>query len=147
MRKIIYGPPGTGKTTELLGEINNFLKTTEPDKIGYLYAYYTSENEFHQYAPRRLQTAINKNGTCKVVVAEEQHSMLHTLDNHKCLCVRKKSEKHIVHNQLEADKIHQKLDNLIEDQIIENWRYKTVTHNTYLEEVNNTMEPRYVNIN
>ena len=35
MRKIIYGPPGTGKTTELLGEINNFLKTTEPDKIGY----------------------------------------------------------------------------------------------------------------
>ena len=119
----------------------------QPDKIGYLYAYYTSENEFHQYAPRRLQTAINKNGTCKVVVAEEQHSMLHTLDNHKCLCVRKKSEKHIVHNQLEADKIHQKLDNLIEDQIIENWRYKTVTHNTYLEEVNNTMEPRYVNIN
>ena len=64
----------------------------QPDKIGYLYAYYTSDNEFHQYLPRRLQTAVNKNGTCKVVVAEEQHSMLHTLDNHKCLCVRKKSE-------------------------------------------------------
>jgi Cdc6-like AAA superfamily ATPase len=35
MRTIIYGPPGTGKTTRLLKEIDKFLETTEPSKIGY----------------------------------------------------------------------------------------------------------------
>jgi superfamily I DNA/RNA helicase len=35
MRTIIYGPPGTGKTTRLLEEIDKFLQTTEPSKIGY----------------------------------------------------------------------------------------------------------------
>jgi len=35
MRTIIYGPPGTGKTHTLLGHIEKFLKTTDPDKIGY----------------------------------------------------------------------------------------------------------------
>ena len=35
MRRIIYGPPGTGKTHTLLGHIEKFLETTDPDKIGY----------------------------------------------------------------------------------------------------------------
>ena len=35
MRTIIYGPPGTGKTHTLLGHIEKFLETTDPDKIGY----------------------------------------------------------------------------------------------------------------
>ena len=35
MRTIIYGPPGTGKTHTLLEQIEKFLATTEPNKIGY----------------------------------------------------------------------------------------------------------------
>ena len=35
MRTIIYGPPGTGKTHTLLGHVEKFLETTDPDKIGY----------------------------------------------------------------------------------------------------------------
>jgi superfamily I DNA/RNA helicase len=35
MRTIVLGPPGTGKTTTLLNKVNNYLKETDPDKIGY----------------------------------------------------------------------------------------------------------------
>lgn len=33
--EIVLGPPGTGKTTTLLGEVEQELKRTDPDKIGY----------------------------------------------------------------------------------------------------------------
>ena len=35
MRTIIYGPPGTGKTYTLLKHIEEFLTSTDPQKIGY----------------------------------------------------------------------------------------------------------------
>ena len=35
MKTIVLGPPGTGKTTTLLNEVDNYLKKTDPDKIGY----------------------------------------------------------------------------------------------------------------
>ena len=35
MRTIVLGPPGTGKTTTLLNKVNDYLKQTDPDKIGY----------------------------------------------------------------------------------------------------------------
>ena len=35
MKTIVLGPPGTGKTTTLLNEVDNCLKETDPDKIGY----------------------------------------------------------------------------------------------------------------
>ena len=36
MKTIVLGPPGTGKTHTLLNEVDNCLKQTAPDKIGYL---------------------------------------------------------------------------------------------------------------
>ena len=35
MRTIVLGPPGTGKTTTLLNKVDDYLKKTDPDKIGY----------------------------------------------------------------------------------------------------------------
>ena len=35
MRTIVLGPPGTGKTTTLLNKVDDYLKQTDPDKIGY----------------------------------------------------------------------------------------------------------------
>ena len=35
MKTIVLGPPGTGKTTTLLNKVDNYLKETDPDKIGY----------------------------------------------------------------------------------------------------------------
>jgi superfamily I DNA/RNA helicase len=35
MKTIVLGPPGTGKTTTLLNEVDNYLKKTDPDKVGY----------------------------------------------------------------------------------------------------------------
>jgi len=35
MKTIVLGPPGTGKTTTLLNKVDEYLKKTEPDKVGY----------------------------------------------------------------------------------------------------------------
>ena len=35
MKTIVLGPPGTGKTTTLLNKVNDYLKETDPDRIGY----------------------------------------------------------------------------------------------------------------
>ena len=35
MKTIVLGPPGTGKTTTMLNKVDDHLKTTDPNKIGY----------------------------------------------------------------------------------------------------------------
>jgi len=35
LKTIVLGPPGTGKTTTLLNEVDNYLKKTDPDRVGY----------------------------------------------------------------------------------------------------------------
>ena len=35
MKTIVLGPPGTGKTHTLLNEVDKYLKTTDPNRIGY----------------------------------------------------------------------------------------------------------------
>ncbi len=35
MKTIVLGPPGTGKTTTLLNKVDDYLKQTDPDKIGF----------------------------------------------------------------------------------------------------------------
>ena len=35
MKTIVLGPPGTGKTETLLREVEKYLKTTDPNRIGY----------------------------------------------------------------------------------------------------------------
>ena len=35
MKTIVLGPPGTGKTTTLLNKVDDYLKQSDPDKVGY----------------------------------------------------------------------------------------------------------------
>ena len=35
MKTIVLGPPGTGKTTTLLNKVDQYLKETDPDRVGY----------------------------------------------------------------------------------------------------------------
>jgi len=35
LKTIILGPPGTGKTTTLLNKVDDYLKETDPDRVGY----------------------------------------------------------------------------------------------------------------
>ena len=35
MKTIVLGPPGTGKTETLLTKVEDYLKETDPDRIGY----------------------------------------------------------------------------------------------------------------
>ena len=35
LKTIVLGPPGTGKTTTLLNKVDDYLKQTDPDKVGY----------------------------------------------------------------------------------------------------------------
>ena len=35
MKTIVLGPPGTGKTHTLLNKVDDYLKQTDPDKVGY----------------------------------------------------------------------------------------------------------------
>ena len=35
MKTIVLGPPGTGKTTTMLNKVDEHLKETDPNKIGY----------------------------------------------------------------------------------------------------------------
>ncbi len=35
MKTIVLGPPGTGKTHTLLNKVDDYLKGTDPDKVGY----------------------------------------------------------------------------------------------------------------
>ena len=34
MKTIVVGPPGTGKTWTLLNKVEEYLKNTDPDKVG-----------------------------------------------------------------------------------------------------------------
>jgi len=35
LKTIVLGPPGTGKTTTLLNKVDDYLKETDPDRVGY----------------------------------------------------------------------------------------------------------------
>ena len=52
MRTIVLGPPGTGKTTTLLNKVDDYLKKTDPDKIGYFAFTKKAANEARDRAIR-----------------------------------------------------------------------------------------------
>ena len=59
MRTIIYGPPGTGKTHTLLGHIEKFLETTDPDKIGYFTFSKNAAEEGKQRAANKFKLSFD----------------------------------------------------------------------------------------
>jgi DNA helicase-2/ATP-dependent DNA helicase PcrA len=48
LKTIVLGPPGTGKTTTLLNKVDDYLKETDPDKIGYFA--FTQKAAYHARA-------------------------------------------------------------------------------------------------
>ena len=54
MKTIVLGPPGTGKTTTLLNKVDDYLKETDPDRIGYFAftqkaAYHARDEEIKKF--------------------------------------------------------------------------------------------------
>ena len=49
-------------------------------------------------------------------------------------------------NQMEAEKLQTRIKSLFPGEIIEEWRYKTLTQNTILEDIENTLRPRYTKL-
>ena len=54
MKTIVLGPPGTGKTHTLLEEVENYLKNTDPDKIGYFAFTKKASNEARERAMKKF---------------------------------------------------------------------------------------------
>ncbi len=54
MKTIVLGPPGTGKTHTLLNEVDNCLKQTAPDKIGYFAFTKKAANEAKERAIKKF---------------------------------------------------------------------------------------------
>ena len=54
MRTIVLGPPGTGKTETLLTKVEEYLKETDPDKIGYFAFTQKAANEARERAIKKF---------------------------------------------------------------------------------------------
>ena len=54
MKTIVLGPPGTGKTTTLLNLLENYLKKTNPNRIGYFAFTQKAANEARERAMERF---------------------------------------------------------------------------------------------
>ena len=54
MKTIVLGPPGTGKTHTLLNKVDDYLKTTNPDRIGYFAFTKKAANEAKDRAMKKF---------------------------------------------------------------------------------------------
>ena len=54
MKTIVLGPPGTGKTWTLLNKVDDYLKKTDPDKIGYFAFTQKAANEAKERAIKKF---------------------------------------------------------------------------------------------
>ena len=54
MTTIVLGPPGTGKTRTLLNKVEDYLKETDPDKIGYFAFTQKAANEARNRAIKKF---------------------------------------------------------------------------------------------
>ena len=54
MKTIVLGPPGTGKTTTLLNLLEDYLKKTDPNRIGYFAFTQKAANEARERAMDRF---------------------------------------------------------------------------------------------
>ena len=54
MKTIVLGPPGTGKTTTLLNLLEDYLKKTDPYRIGYFAFTQKAANEARDRAMERF---------------------------------------------------------------------------------------------
>ena len=54
MKTIVLGPPGTGKTTTLLNKVDDYLKETDPDKVGYFAFTKKAANEAKERAMNKF---------------------------------------------------------------------------------------------
>jgi DNA helicase-2/ATP-dependent DNA helicase PcrA len=54
MKTIVFGPPGTGKTHTLLEKVDEYLKTTNPDRIGYFAFTKKAANEAKERAMKKF---------------------------------------------------------------------------------------------
>ena len=60
MKTIVFGPPGTGKTHTLLEKVDEYLKTTNPDRIGYFAFTKKAANEAKERAMKKFSMALTR---------------------------------------------------------------------------------------
>jgi len=54
LKTIVLGPPGTGKTHTLLNKVDDYLKETDPDKVGYFAFTRKAANEARERAVKKF---------------------------------------------------------------------------------------------
>ena len=54
MKTIVLGPPGTGKTFTLLNKVEEYLKNTDPDRVGYFAFTRKAANEAKDRAMKKF---------------------------------------------------------------------------------------------
>ena len=154
--KIIYptSNENTGKTIDIM-DVHLRLKPTcqaykngdkiDPNQIGYIYHWY-KDDQYHKTQPYRLQVAVNEDLVCEVFVPNSDEGSNHRLDDNECICQRNKLGDTYESNKQEAIKLHNNLKSMFPDEIIEDWRYKTLTSTSVLENVDDKMMPRFSKI-
>lgn len=114
-------------------------------EIGYKYSYY-KDNTYHTTEAYRLEVCVDEDLKCRVIRPNSDELVSNEQDNNICVCQRDQTKDTMKSNQMEAEKLQTRIKSLFPGEIIEEWRYKTLTQNTILEDIDNTLRPRYTKI-
>ena len=138
--------PATGITVPQECKVYKNKIKTNHEEIGYQYDYW-KDDTYHVTSAYRLQTALNKNWECRIVVMNEDHEITHNLDDNTCICARKRQSNFENKMDAEMSNLQNNMLKQMNHTVIEEWRFLTTTNYSSLANVENQIIPRNTKIN